>query len=58
MVSHGGTLGMLYLYLFGKQITEENYRAHKPENTALTILEIFKNKPTTVHLFNSISHLT
>src|SRR3989344_2072146 len=36
IVSHRGTLGMLYLHLFNKPITEDNYNAHKPENTALT----------------------
>lgn len=57
MVSHGGTLSVLYLHIFGKKITEENYKAHKPENTALTILEIFKDKPVKIHLINSLSHL-
>ncbi len=58
IVSHGGTLGMLYLHLFGKEITEENYRAHKPENTAVTILEVYKNKPIKVHKVNSLEHLS
>ncbi|OGZ69884.1 MAG: hypothetical protein A3D44_03225 [Candidatus Staskawiczbacteria bacterium RIFCSPHIGHO2_02_FULL_42_22] len=57
MVSHGGTLGVLYLDLFGKELTEENYRAHKPENTAVTILEISKNSPIKVHKLNSLEHL-
>src|SRR3989344_3354375 len=34
-VSHRGTLGMLYLHLFSKEITEENYNTYKPGNTAL-----------------------
>ncbi len=57
IVSHGGTLGMLYLHLFGKEITEENYKNHKPENAALTIIEIFKDKPHKVHKINSVEHL-
>ncbi len=57
IVSHGGTLGMLYLHLFEKEITEENYKNHKPENTAFTILEIFKDKPIKAHKINSLEHL-
>lgn len=57
MVSHGGTLGMLYLHLFAKPITKENYKNHKPENTAFTILEVFKNAPIKIHKINSVEHL-
>ncbi len=57
VVSHGGTLGMLYLHLFDKEITEANYNVHKPENTALTILEIYENAPIKVHKVNSLKHL-
>src|SRR5205814_954821 len=49
LVSHGGTLGMLYLHIFGKAINEENYKAHKPDNTALTILEFDKDQPVKVY---------
>ncbi len=57
MVSHGGTTGVLLLDIFEKEINEENYKAHKPENTAVTILEIFKDKPMKVHALNSREHL-
>lgn len=57
IVSHRGTLGMLYLHLLDKEITEENYKVYKPENTAVTILEIYKNKPVIVHKINSLEHL-
>ncbi len=57
MVSHGGTLGMLYLYLLGKELNEENYKALKSENTAVTVVEIHKDKPVKVHKINSLEHL-
>ena len=57
MVSHGGTLGMLYLYILGKELNEENYKAVRSDNTALTILEVHKGKPHTVHVINSTKHL-
>lgn len=57
VMSHGGTLGMLYLHLFNKEITEENYNIYKPENTALTVLEIYKNNPIKASIVNSLKHL-
>lgn len=57
LVSHGGTLGMLYLHLLGKDITQENYKAYRPENTALTVVEITKGKPAQFHVMNSLAHL-
>ncbi len=57
IVSHGEVLAMLYLHLFGKEITTENYRAHKPENTAFSILEISDNQPLKAHKINSLEHL-
>lgn len=57
VMSHGGTLGMLYLHLFNKEITEENYNIYKPENTALTVLEICKNSPIKASIVNSLKHL-
>lgn len=58
IVSHAGTLVMLYLHLLGKEITEENYNAHKPQNTAFTILEVTDDEPLKVHKINSIEHLS
>jgi probable phosphoglycerate mutase len=57
IVSHGGTLGMLLLHILKKEITEENYKGHKPENTALTILEISKDGQVDIKTLNSIEHL-
>ena len=57
IISHGGTLGMLYLHLLEKEITEENYKAHKPENTAVTILEMYQDEPINIHIINSVIHL-
>ena len=68
LVSHAGTLGMLYLHLFDKPLTEENYKSHKPKNTAFTILEIFsarggsaaggKAYSIKIHKINSLEHLS
>jgi len=57
VVSHGGTLGMLYLHLLDKPITEEHYKNHKPENTAFTVVEMYDDKPLKVHKLNSLEHL-
>lgn len=57
IVSHGEVLAMLYLHLFNKEITEENYKVHKPENTAFTILEIIDDGQVKPHKINSLEHL-
>ncbi len=57
VVSHGGTTGMLLLHLLEKEITEENYKAHKPENTAVTMVEISKEGKVEVKTINSLEHL-
>lgn len=57
IVTHGGTLGMLLLYILEKEITQENYKAHKSQNTAFTILEISDDKKVTPHKINSVEHL-
>ncbi len=57
IVSHGGTLGMLLLSILEKEITEENYKTYKPENSAVTIIEIFKDKPIAIHTINDVNHL-
>ena len=61
LVSHGSAFGILYLHIFDKEITEENYKMYRPENTAITILEIFKSadwrKTVKVHTLNSLEHL-
>ena len=57
IVSHGGTLGMLLLHVLEKEITEENYKAYKPENTAVTILEISEDGKVNTIVVNSLEHL-
>ncbi len=57
IVSHGGTLGVLLLDIVKKEITEENYKAHKPENTAVTMLDILPNGEVDVKVINSLEHL-
>ncbi len=58
IVSHGGTLGVLLLHILEKEITEENYRATKSENTAFTILQVDDGKQLKVHKINSLEHLS
>ncbi len=55
VISHGGTLTALYLTLFQK--SRDEYAKYHPENTAVTIVEISKNKKHTVHVLNCIKHL-
>ena len=57
MVSHGGTLGVLLLYILEKELTEENYRAHQPKNTEFTIVEILPGGHKKIHALNSREHL-
>jgi broad specificity phosphatase PhoE len=57
IVTHGGTLGVLLLHILEKEITEENYKAHKSENTAFTILEVMDDKKVKLHKINSLEHL-
>ena len=57
IVSHAGTVGMLLLHILEKEITEENYKAHKPENTAVTMLDISKDGKVDVLVVNSLQHL-
>jgi len=55
LVSHGGPLTLLYLYIFKKNI--EEYRTYHPQNTAVSILEIDETKKHTVHILNCVKHL-
>ena len=57
IITHGGTLGMLLLHILEKEITEENYKAHKSGNTAFSIFEIMEDKKVKVHKINSLEHL-
>lgn len=57
IVAHGGVLGALVLGLLNKAITWEEYDKHRPQNAAITILEIEDTKEHTVHLLNCTKHL-
>ena len=57
IVSHGGTTGMLLLHILEKEITEEQYKAHKPGNTAMTLLDISRDGKASVKALNSLEHL-
>lgn len=57
LVTHGGTLGMLYLKLFQRPFTADEYERHRPENTAVTIGEFYHDKPIRIQTLNSIQHL-
>ncbi|MSU54366.1 MAG: histidine phosphatase family protein [Candidatus Staskawiczbacteria bacterium] len=57
IVTHGGTLGVLLLHILEKELTEENYKAHKSENTAFTMIEITDDKKFRPHKINSLEHL-
>ena len=55
LISHGGTLTALYLFLFEKSV--EEYKKYHPQNAAITILEISDDKKHTVHVLNCAKHL-
>lgn len=57
LVSHTGALAMLLLKILNQPITRENYDTYKPGNTAITIGEVFRERPPIIHLLNSIQHL-
>ena len=57
IVSHGRAIALLLLHILGKPIHEENQTAHRPENTAIAILELSENQPVKVHTLNNLEHL-
>lgn len=57
LVAHGGILGALVLALLKKEINWEEYNKHRPQNAAISILEIEDTKEHTVHLLNCTKHL-
>ncbi len=57
VVSHAGTLGVLLLDILGKELTEENYRAHQPKNTEFTIIEVLEDGKKKIHALNNRAHL-
>lgn len=56
IVSHGGTLGVLLLDILGKELTEENYKAHQPKNTEFTVVEV-SAAGQKIHKLNGREHL-
>ena len=57
IVSHGRAISLLLVGILDKPLDEEHQEAHRPENTGLTILEIFEGKPPKVLTLNSLEHL-
>ncbi len=57
IVAHGGILGALILAILKKPITWEEYDKYRPQNAAITILEIDDTKEHKVHLLNCTKHL-
>lgn len=57
VVSHGGTLGVLMVDILGKELTEENYRAHQPKNAEFTVIEVSRPTDLQIHKLNSREHL-
>jgi phosphoserine phosphatase len=57
IISHTATVTIMLLTLFKQPITKATYERLKPENTAISILNITKDHVETV-LLNSIDHLS
>lgn len=57
LVAHTGVLTMLFLHLFDRPLSLEEYEHFKPENTAVTICDISPDGKCTTHLLNNTEHL-
>lgn len=57
LVAHTGVLTMLFLYIFNRPVTLEEYEHFKPENTAVTICDISPDGKCITHLLNNTEHL-
>lgn len=57
LVSHGGFIGSLLLYLTKKPLDVPSFQGVKSPNCALTVLEIDDNKNHQVRLLNCVRHL-
>lgn len=57
LVTHTGVLTMLFLHIFNRPVTLEEYEQFKPENTAITICDISPDGKCITHLLNSTEHL-
>jgi broad specificity phosphatase PhoE len=57
LVTHGGTLAMLYMTLLEKPLTPEEYEKYRPENTAVTIGEFDRDGTIRIEILNSTQHV-
>lgn len=57
LLSHAGALTMLFLKIFNRPITLEEYEKFKPDNTSVTICEVVNNGKHILQVFNSTEHL-
>lgn len=57
IVGHGGILGTLMLAILNRPINWEEYDKYRPQNAAISILEIEENEQHKVHILNSLDHL-
>lgn len=53
IVSHAGTLAIIYMNLLNRLIKKETYEYLKPKNCSLTSFEILDGKPTRLIVLNS-----
>ncbi len=57
LVSHGGTLASLMLFLQNREYTREHFFECLHANCALTVIEVDDNKKHEIKLFNCVQHL-
>ncbi len=57
LLSHAGVITVLLLTLLQKQITRDTYDQFKPDNTAITILDIAADRTVIPLVLNSTKHL-
>ena len=57
VVSHGGPITNMLMEILEFQDIWQEYDKHHPHNTAITILEIDKDKTHRLHVLNSLEHL-
>lgn len=58
IISHGGPITNMILHLLKIEPTHENFRAHHPHNTAITIIETNEKGKSTLHKLNTTEHLS
>lgn len=57
LLSHTGALTMLFLKIFNRPTTLEEYEKFKPDNTSVTICEVTTGGEHILRVFNSTEHL-